>query len=145
MSENIEVLSKIYKDSEMSCFSLDELLVFLKDKDNKIKDTVENIKKGYERYKNEALDLLDKLNKDGIEESIMSKMMASMGIKKEVKNDNSDSNIASVLIKGISMGILDMEKIINDYEKKLDKDVFKFSKKFLNFQKDNVEELKKHL
>lgn len=145
MNENIEILSKIYKDAEMSCFSLNDLIVFLKGKNNKIKDTIENIKDGYSRYKNESLELLNKYNKEGSAENVMSKMMASMGIKKEVKVDNSDSNISDVLIKGISMGILNMEKIINDYNDKADKDVLKFAKKFLDFQKDNVESLKKYL
>lgn len=145
MSENVSVLNKIYTDSEMSSYSLNELLEDLKEKENKIKDTVENIKEGYERYKEEANELLDQYDESGKDENVMSKMMAGMGIKKEVKNDNSDSKIADVLIKGISMGILDMEKIINDYNKKIDKDVMKFAKKFLKFQKENVEELKKHL
>lgn len=45
-------------------------------------------------------------------------MAASMGIGKEVRSDNSDSSIADMLIKGISMGTLDMQKKIAEVGKK---------------------------
>lgn len=145
MNENLEILQKIYKDTSMSTFSLNDLLKELADKENKIKKSVENILKGYERYEKETITHLKKYKEDGEGENPITKMMAKEGLKKEVKSDNSDSKIADVLIKGITMGILDIEKLINDYEGTAEKDVIKFAKDFLKFQKDNVEELKKHL
>lgn len=72
-------------------------------------------------------------------------MAASMGIGKEVRSDNSDSSIADMLIKGISMGTLDMQKKIAEVGKKVGKKELKFANKFLEFQKEIVEELKKFL
>ena len=76
---------------------------------------------------------------------MMAKTGAKMGIKMEVKKDNSDSSIADMLIKGISMGSIDMEKKIKDYEGEVDKKELKFAKSFLSFQQDVVENLKKFL
>jgi len=145
MNENVELLKVIYKDCSMSTYSLNALLKELESKENKIKKSIENILKGYERYKKDTEKLMTKQKADPKEENPMTKMMAHEGIKKEIRSDNSDANIADVLIKGITMGILDMEKLINNYEKDADKEIIKFSKEFLKFQKDNVEELKKHL
>ena len=50
-----------------------------------------------------------------------------------------------MLIQGIQMGVLDIEKKLKQYEKTIDKKTIKFVKEFKNFQQDNIEALKKHL
>ena len=71
--------------------------------------------------------------------------MAKMGINKEVKNDNSDSAIANLLIKGVSMGTIDMEKKIKDYaEEASDKDL-ELAKEFLKFQEKTIDIFKEYL
>lgn len=50
MNESLEIVNHIYKDSEMSISTLTKLSNTLEKKDNKIKDTIEDIIKGYERY-----------------------------------------------------------------------------------------------
>lgn len=145
MNENNELLEHIYQDAEMSCYTLTELLKELNGKDNKIKKNVEHILKGYERYLSEAKEKLIAQNVELKPTKPMAKMGASMGIKKEVIADNSDASIADMLIKGISMGTLDMEKKINNYKEDADKKCLKFAKDFYDFQQDNLEALKKFL
>lgn len=143
--ENLELYKHIYQDSEMGIFTLTKLLEELKEKDNKIKKDVEEILKGYERYFEKVKSVLDCANISMKDNGLMAKMDASMGIKKEVKDDNSDSSIADMLIKGISMGTIDMEKKINDYKEEVDKNELKFAKEFLKFQQDVITGLKKFL
>lgn len=143
MNEKLELYKHIYKDCEMSIFSLTKLLEELKEKDNKIKKDVEEILKGYERYFSEVKDVLEDCEQ--CENGMMAKMGASMGIKKEVKSDNSDTSIAEMLIQGVSMGSIDMEKKINDYKDIVDKKELKFAKDFLEFQEDVITGLKKYL
>lgn len=145
MNENLELYKHIYQDTEMSIFTLSKLLKELKEKDNKIKKTVEEILKGYERYFEEAKNYLENNGESLEEKNMMAKMGASMGIKKEVKDDNSDASIADMLIKGVSMGTIDMEKKINDYREEVDKKELKFAKDFLEFQQDVITGLKKFL
>lgn len=75
----------------------------------------------------------------------MAKMSAKMGITKEVMADNSDASIADMLIKGISMGSIDMEKKIDVYKDNVDKENIKWAKDFYQFQQDNIKALKKFL
>lgn len=145
MNENIELYKHIYQDSEMAKYTLTKLLEELKDKDNKIKGTVEDILKEYEHYYKESKSYLEDHDSTLEENGLMAKMGASMGIKKEVKYDNSDSSVAEVLIQGISMGSIDMEKKISTYNKEVDKEQMKFAKKFLEFQQDAITGLKKYL
>ena len=145
MNENIELYKHIYQDSEMATYTITKLLEELKDKDNKIKGVCEEILKQYEHYLKESKNYLEKMGATLDETSKMAKMGASMGIKKEVKYDNSDSSMAEVLIQGISMGSIDMEKKIKNYQKEVNKEQLKFAKDFLGFQQDSITGLKKYL
>ncbi len=145
MNENEEILKTIYKDSEMAVFTLKTLLENLKEKSNKIKETVSNILEGYQRYQDESLQYLEDLNYSKETEGKMAKMASKIGIHKEVKKDNSDSSIAEMLIQGISMGSLKMKQKLNQCEEHLEKQYYKFAKDFLTFQEENIKALKKEL
>ena len=145
MKENFELYKHILKDSDMSVYSLTKLLDYLKEKDNKIKTTIEDILKGYERYLKETKRYLKENGCDLEYDGMMAKTGASMGIKMEVRKDNSDASMADMLIKGVSMGAIDMEKKINDYKNQVGKQELKFANEFLSFQQDVITNLKKFL
>ena len=145
MKEKNELLLHVYKDCDMSVTTLTELLDDLKEKDNKIKGVVEDLLKEYQSFLNRSKECLEKENIPLETEGIMTKMMANMGVSKEVKHDNSDSSIADLLIKGISMGSIDMEKKLEDYKKEVEKGDLKVAKEFLKFQQKAIEKLKKFL
>lgn len=145
MKENYELLEHIYQDSEMACYTITQVLNDLKEKDNKIKRLLEDILKEYESWKEDSLKKLESHNQEIKEKGVFSKMMAGMGIDKEVKNDNSDASIADMLIQGISMGTIDTEKKIKAYDKEVDKDQLSLAKDFLKFQEKAIDQLKKYL
>ena len=145
MKENNELVLHIYQDAEMAAYTLTKLLEELKDKDNKIKKTLEDVLKDYEDWKTKTKKYLKKEKAEISENSMFEKMMAKMGISKEVKDDNSDSAIADLLIKGVSMGTIDMEKKIKDYaEEASDKDL-ELAKEFLKFQEKTIDIFKEYL
>lgn len=145
MSENNELLEYMYQDAEMSTYTLTELLEELKGRDNKIVKDIEKILKEYEEYLKAFQKQLKKEDVGCKPKGMLSKMMAKMGIKKEVIHDNSDGSIADMLIKGISMGSLDMEKKITQYKENVNKKTLDLAKDFLKFQEDTIEELKSYL
>ncbi len=145
MKTENELLQHIYQNASMATFTLTKLLENLEEKDNKIKDATEDILKEYEQFAKTSKQLLQEQKIIPQEESMMAKMGASMGIKKEVINDNSDASMAEMLIQGISMGSLEMQKKIKAYEKKIDEETLKLAKSFLKFQENAIEKLKKYL
>lgn len=145
MDENLELLEYIYKDSDMSVVTLEKLLQELNDKDNKIKKKTEEILKSYEVFLSKSKKLLNKFDSPLKENGYLAKMGAKMGIKKEVKSDNSDAAIADMLIKGISMGSIDIEKRITNYKEVVNKKYLDFASDFLKFQQKTIEELKAFL
>lgn len=146
MDESLEIVNHIYKDSEMAISTLTKLSTTLEKKDNKIKDTVEDIIKGYERYFKDAKKILNKNNCKKEKNGIVSKVMANMGIDKEVKDDNSDSAMADMLIKGVSMGSIDLEKKLAKYkDKEIDDKVLELANDFKDFQDEIINKLKEYL
>lgn len=145
MNETNELLEEVYKTASMGRFSMMKLIEALKEKDNKIKGYLEELLEDYRNYEDQSKELLLKENIEPMEENAISKLMASMGIQKEVKGDNSDAAMAEMLIQGISMGSIEMEKQIKNYKDRVDKDDMKLAKKFLKFQEKAIEELKKYL
>lgn len=145
MNENNELLEHMYQDSEMATYSLETLLNELKGKDNKIIKVIEDILKNYENYYKDFKKQLKKEKVNPKSSGMMAKMGSSFGIKKEVIVDNSDSRIADMLIKGLTMETLDMEKKISKYSENIDKKTLKQAEAFLKFQQESIEELKKFL
>lgn len=145
MNENSELVLHIYKDAEMSSYSLTRLLKDLKDKDNKIKKTIEDILKEYEEWKSTTKKYLKKHDVEISENGMMAKMMAGMGIDKEVSTDNSDSAIADMVIKGISTGTVDMEKKLKQYRDEANDKELALAENFLKFQEKAIDILKEYL
>lgn len=145
MKENSELILHIYQDAEMACYTISKLLSDLKEKDNKIKKTIEDVLKEYEEWKQKTKKYLKHENAEISENSMMAKMMAGMGIKKEVKSDNSDSAIADLLIQGVAMGTISMEKKIKQYKDDADKKELDLAEKFLKFQQKTIDTFKEYL
>jgi len=144
-NEEFELLKHINQDAGMASYTIENLLKDLKEKDNKIKEISEDILKEYQHFFKKTKEIL---NDNGIsidEKNLVDKMGAKMGIKMNVMDDNSDSSIADMLIKGISMGSIDMEKKIKDYKDSVDNESLKIAKDFLKFQTNSIDKLKTYL
>ena len=145
MNENNELLEYIYQNSEMGKYTIEKMINELKGKDNKIIKDAEDILKKYEIFYKDLKKQLKKENVKPKDSSLLSKMGASMGIKKEIISDNSDASIADMLIKGMSMGVLDIEKKLSQYDEIANKKSIKLAKDFLKFQQESITQLKKYL
>lgn len=145
MNENLELLEYLYQSSEMGKDALTNLLKELNDKENKLKGPISDELSEYEKYFKKSEKLLKKYKAEIKENSLMTKFMSKQGIKKEVKDDNSDASIAHMLIEGLTMGVVDMETKIKNLKDKADKDILKICEKYLKFQQEEIEKLKKYL
>ncbi len=143
MNENLELLEYIYLSSEMGKNALVDLLKELKEKENKIKSIISDELKLYEKYYMASKKLAKGANFS--ENTRMTKMMSKLGIKKEVEADNSDAAIAHLLIEGLTMGSIDIETKINNYQTKADKKVLKLARDYAKFQQEEINKLKAFL
>ena len=142
MNENNELLMHIYKTAEMGVYTTKTLLGYIKNKENKIKHVLESELKEYEKYMMESEELLEKYEVEPKGNGLMAKMGSDWGIMMETIKDNSDPALAAMLIEGITMGIVEMETKISNYESVCEKGILNLSKNFLKFQQNEVQKLK---
>ena len=142
MNENMELLNFVYENAEMGVHTLNNLSDILRNKDNKIKGLIEDELKEYNSFLKEAGKLLKKNKVEPKKTNLMAKISSKMGIAMVTMKDNSDPAIASMVIEGLTMGIVEMETKIENYKKLVDKKILKLSTKFLKFQEEEIEKLK---
>lgn len=142
MNENMELLNFVYENAEMGVHTLNNLSDMLRNKDNKIKGLIEDELKEYNNFLKESEKLLKKNKLEPKKTNLMAKFSSKMGIAMETMKDNSDPAIASMVIEGLTMGIVEMETKIENYKKIVDKKILKLSNKFVKFQEEEIEKLK---
>ena len=149
MSNQDEIILYLCENVKMGLSSTTKIIKILKNKDNKIKKVLESYIKTYEHYLKMAKDLKQKYNVKTTKNKFMQKLMANTMMEEEIKRDNSDSKIANILIRGFTMGEIDLEKRIKDFINNLDKkeksDILDLTKELHAFNKNSIVELKNYL
>lgn len=145
MNENNELLLYIYKNADMGVKSTTKLINLLNSRDNKIKNVVEGELKGYEHFlkKSEALLKKNKVEPKG--SGIIADISSTIGMNMEFMKDNSDAKIADMLIRGFTMGNIEIDKKIDKFEDDADKTILKLAKELKKFGEENIELLKPYL
>ena len=149
MSNQDELILYLCENVKMGLSSTTKIIKILKNKDNKIKKVLESYIKTYEHYLKKTKELKQKYNVKTSKNKFMQKLMANTMMEEEIKRDNSDSKIANILIRGFTMGEIDLEKRIKDFVNNLDKkekrDILDIAKELHAFNKNSIVELKDYL
>ena len=72
-------------------------------------------------------------------------MGAKMKMRKDVQKDNSDSKISDIIIQGLVMGVIDINKRLDNYKNEVNKDLIKLGNSLLVFQQESIDRLKAYL
>ena len=145
MDETNEILQCMYQDCYMATKNLESLLNEIKHKDNKVKKVVEDILKKYEIYLKDIKKHLKSNKVKPKKVSMFAIMGAKMKMRKDVKKDNSDSKISDIIIQGLVMGVIDINKRLDNYKNEVDKEVIKLGNNLLEFQQVSIDNLKAYL
>ena len=145
MNDKNELLEYIYQTTDLGKKGLVHLLQALEDKDNKIKKDIEKQLEGYEELQKKSKDLLKENKMKPKDKGPFIEIMNKMGVNMNVMMDNSDSKVAEIIIQGLTMGIIEMEKKIKEYEDEVDKEIIKLAKQVLKFQEKCLDEIKEYL
>ena len=145
MNENNELLMYIYKNADMGVKSTTKLIKLLNTSDNKIKKVVEGELKGYENFLKKAKAMLKKNKVTPKGSSIIADISSAFAMDMEFMKDNSDAKIADILIRGFTMGNIDIDKKIEKYKDDADKDILKLAKELKRFGEINIELLQPYL
>ena len=142
MDNNINILDELNKGCFMGIDALDYIIPICSE--NSFLELLNNQKKEYENLSTRLESLYhDYSDSDIHKTNTMEKMMLWYGIKKDTILDDSISNLASLLITGTNMGIVEGRKILN--HKTMDKKVHKLCTEYIKMQKKYLEKLKDYL
>lgn len=145
MNENKELLVLINENTKMGLASTKELLKLIKEKDNKIKKVLEDELKKYEELYKKCKTLMKKNKVQSEKSGLLKNLTATLAMKMEVNKDNSDSKLASILIRGFNMGNVDIEAKIKSYKKEASKDILSLAREILEFGENEIKLLKDFL
>lgn len=135
MNENIEILQDIYKGSEMAYYALEKIAKNFKNNKSELKNIVKNELKEYKKYMQETKDLLNQKDENIKESGFFAKLGSSIEISMKISPDDL-SSVSEILLKGLQMGIKQMEEKLKEYKDKLDIEILKLAQKFLEYQKE---------
>jgi hypothetical protein len=142
MNGNAELLNYIHQNSEMGIETINQLMSIVRDEEYK-----KLLQSQYNEYKSiyDAVNLkFAQLKKEAKDISTFSKVTSYIMININTLTDKSPSHISEMLIRGSTMGIVEITKNINEY-KDADPEILAFANRLLMFEQQNVEECKKFL
>ncbi len=145
MKDELEIINYVYKNAKMGFTSTKTLLKSLENKDNKITPVVEDILNSYNEFLKGSEKILTNFKEKGENFSKPATISADMQIKLQVIKDNSDAAIADMLIKGLTLGEIEMTKTFSNFNKDIDEDIKKIIRDFKDFQSNAIVKLKKYL
>lgn len=140
MNDYKEFLLFLDNNIFMGKSTIKEVLLSIKNKQNKIKTLIESELEYFESL-SKKLEKILKKEKISTQNNILTNKMVSTNIKISIMKDNSDSKIADMLIKGYTMGILDLTRKTNNYIDEVNHSIYKVANDLLSFEKRCIKEL----
>ncbi|MEA4988323.1 MAG: hypothetical protein VB095_09705 [Anaerovorax sp.] len=142
MNGNVELLNFVYQNSEMGVNTIKQLKEIAVDGD--FRKHLQSQLNEYDRIHTTAKSLLNKNNYDEKGISALDKIKTYLMINIQTLTDKTPSHIAEMLIIGSNMGVIDAIKNIRKYAG-AEKEALDLMKKLLQFEEDNIIQLKKFL
>ena len=136
------ILNQVNQGIKMGMDSISN--VSEKVQDSKLKDELLFQYDKYNEILNEVNDELTNYDDFPKELNPMQKAMGWMGVEMNTLTDKSNSKIAELMIQGTNMGIIEGVKLLN-HNPDTDQHIKNILNKFIDFQQNNVEQLKKYL
>lgn len=142
MDNNRYILNELNKGIKMGMDSISN--VSEKVQDDRFKQDLKYQYDEYNKILNEINDELTKFDDFPKEINPMQKAMSWMGVEMNTMMDKSNSKIAELMIQGTNMGIIEGVKLLNQ-NPDADEEVKNVLNKFIKFQENTIEQLKKYL
>ena len=139
---NTKALNDIYKNAHIALQSIADLLPDLPNHD--IKTELQNQYEGYDNFINKVSSYMAENDIDPKDISPLKKAMLWSSIKMKTLVNNSQNQIAEMMIKGTVMGITELSAMKNESQN-LDEGVCKLLAELLALEEEYEERLKKFL
>lgn len=140
---NNEVLAEIYRNAQLALTSISDIMPEIVD--GEIREEIMREHEEYERICSKAAQLAMKLDVEVKEPNPMKKAMMWSAIKMGTAADNSQQNIAQMMIRGTVNGITSLKTSLSDGEDVMDPEVKSLLKELITLEEGFEKQLKKFL
>ena len=141
MDKNETLLQELYKNTTMGADSIVNLMDKAQDSDMRTEMTRELGR--YREYAKRASDLLAERGLKAEEPGMMAKAGSKIGMAFNTMLDTTTSHIAEMMINGATMGIINIEKQLNENEPT--GEARKLAEEILDFEKSTSDNLARFL
>ena len=117
MNEDVryeEFLNKIYENAHMASEAIDMLLSKVENED--LSNELNEEKAEYGKFCDGCIKLLEESGKKPKPQNPLSKLGLWSGIQLNTLTDRSDDKIAEIMIQGNDMGVVDITRLVNEYD-----------------------------
>ncbi len=140
---NLDAINEVYKNASVALLSISNVLPEITDTELK-KEILEEYE-GYEKIVGEVSKYMAEKGYEAKEVGTMKKFMMKSGIKMNTLVDDSESNIAQIMIKGTVMGITELCELINNSQTVTDPKIIEYANQLKTLEENYEERLKKFL
>lgn len=140
---NLDAINEVYKNASVALLSISNVMPEIVDTELK-KEILEEYD-GYEKILGEITKYMTEKGYEAKEVGTMKKFMMKSGIKMNTMVDDSESNIAQIMIKGTVMGITELCELINNSETVTDRKIIEYAEELKKLEESYEERLKKFL
>lgn len=139
---NQKAILDVYKNAHIALQSISDLIPSVND--DEIKSELKEQYEGYEKIIGEISSYMKENNIEPKDINPLKKAMLWSSIKMKTMFDNSKNQIAEMMVKGTSMGIIELTAMKNE-GKNLNEEILALLEKLLALEEDYEERLKKFL
>ncbi|MDE7229552.1 MAG: hypothetical protein K2N56_03650 [Oscillospiraceae bacterium] len=109
--QNADILNSVYRNAQMAFESTSDVLKHCRN--NALGREISRQQRRYKTVASRARRELARLGEPAKEASPYVKSMAKMGIAMKTAANQSSSNLAQIMLRGTTMGIIDMQRTVN--------------------------------
>ena len=144
MQENndIKILNKLYQCAEMGTIGIESVID--KAHQEEFRNTLHSQKEEYDKIVDQIVSILKKYGCEEKHIGTMAKKSSEMISEMKTKIDDSDSQIAKMMMEGNNKGIIEVAKLKNEYEG-TDEEIMELMEHFLKTEQQKIDEMKKYL
>lgn len=138
------LMQAVYKNAKMGSEAV--TTVIGKTKDAHMREELTSQLESYYSFETAAKNKLLEMSADAKDPSMFSKLPADLSIKMSTMMDNSNSKIAEIMIGGYNMGLLDLQKSINQAKSDgVPEEVMNIAESVVAFEQSSIEKMKNYL
>lgn len=140
--QSAKILNSVYKNAQMAYEASSDVLKHCRN--NELSSEIYAQKERYKSVAGIARRELARRGEPARDASPYAKSMVKMGIAMKTAADKSSANLAKIMLKGTTMGIIDMRRAVNR-SRSAERDIRESAERLLDRERDFCEELQRFL